>query len=140
MAKGTKKKSSSKKKAAATGTPSIIVAKGGLTQGKLAEEVLFAMEDDLRVSKKQGADFIASMKAVIERQLAEGQPVNLFGLVKIAPRLHTKGERMVNSEFGNPESPKVKKKYPAKVSVKVTALKPVKDALPSVQKMQKVVG
>ena len=45
------------------------------------------------------------------RELQEGNPVNLFGLVKIVPRYHTKGERMVNKEFGNPDSPKVKKVY-----------------------------
>jgi nucleoid DNA-binding protein len=140
MAKGNKKSSSKKKSGGATEAPVTITAKGGLAQGKLLDEVLFTMEDELRISKKAGKDFMDSLVVTIERELAEGRPVNIGGLVKLSPRLHTKGERMVNSEFGNPESPKVKKKYPAKVSLKATVMKKAKDALPTVQKLQKIVG
>jgi nucleoid DNA-binding protein len=139
VAKG-KKKSGSKKAAENNGAPKRIVAKANLSQGAFMKEVVFAMEDDLRVSNKQAKDFMDSLIAVIERELSEGNAVNFAGLVKLSPVLQTKGERMIPSEFGNPESPKVKKKYPAKVTVKATAMKKAKDALPSVQKLQKVIG
>jgi hypothetical protein len=135
---GGKKKGGAK--AATTDAPKIIGAKGGIPQGALLNEVLLTMEDDLRVSKKQGQDFIESLKSAVEKELMSGRPVNLFGMVKVVPRFHTKGQREVNETFGDPTSKKVVKKYPAKVSVKVTPLKPVKDALPTVAKMQKVVG
>lgn len=138
-----KKKSSSKKGGAVTDAPQIIAAKGGLPAGKLLDEILIAMEDDLRISKKQARDFSDSLIAVVERELGNAQPVNLFGLVKIVPRLHTKGQRKVNSEFGNPDSPMVTKKYAAKVSLKSGQgifTKKVKDALPTVQKLQKALG
>lgn len=141
MAKSTKRTKSSKKKED-TGAPQIITAKGGLTAAQFMNEVLFTMEDDLRLSKKQAKDFSDSLVAVVERELGEGKPINLFGLVKIAPRLHTKGTRSVNTVFGDPESPKTTKKYPAKISLKTGQgifSKKVKDALPSVQKLQKVI-
>jgi hypothetical protein len=140
MAK-TKSKSKSKKKD--TGAPQIITAKGGLPAGKFMVEILDMMEDDLRLNKQQAKDFSDSLIAVVERELGEGNPVNLFGLVKIVPRLHTKGVREVNSVFGDSESPKVQKKYPAKISIKSGQgifTKKVKDALPSVQKLQKKLG
>jgi nucleoid DNA-binding protein len=132
-----KTKSKSKAKAPVTDAPKIVASKGGLTQAELAREVLFEMEPDLLISKKQAVDYINSLRAVVEREIAEGNPVNLFGIVKITPRLHTKGQREINEEFGNPDSKKVIKKYPAKVSVKATVLASVKNALPSVAKLQK---
>lgn len=150
MAKGkisTNKKKSDKAKASKkvthdpkTDPPKLIAAKGGLTGAQLLTETLLMMEDETRISKKAGRDFMDSMVAVVEQRLGEGEPVNIFGLVKLVPRLHTKGVRMVNEEFGNPESKKIKKTYPAKVSVKATVFKRVKDALPSVQKLTKKVG
>jgi nucleoid DNA-binding protein len=136
MAKAKDKK---KKKAGETDAPKIVTMKGGLTQAQFASEVLVTMEDDLRISKAQARDFIDSLKAVTERELGEGNPVNLFGLVKISPRFHTKGQRMVNEVFGDPESKKIVKKYPAKVTVKATVFKAVKDALPSVAKLGKLI-
>lgn len=142
MAKGGSKKKDSKKKAPVTdnGAPKIVAMKGGLTKAQLVQEAIFKMEDDLRISKKQAADFALSLEAVIEEQLGEGNPVNLFGLVKLVPRLHTKGQRQVNEIFGDPESKKVTKKYPAKISLKATVAKAAKDMLPSVQKLQKKVA
>lgn len=135
-----KSKSKAKAKKPVTDAPQIIAAKGGLTASQLVKETLLMMEDDLRISKKQATDFTESITAVIEKALSEGQPVNLFGFVKLVPRLHTKGQRLVNEEFGNPESPKVMKKYPAKVSLKATVVKKAKEALPQVPKMQKALG
>lgn len=141
MAKGSqKKRTSAKNKKADTGAPQTLTAKGGLSQTAFLKEVLFTMEDELRISNKQAKDFMDSLVAVTERELGDGNPVNLAGLVKLSPRLRTKGERMVASVFGDPTSPKVKKKYPAKVTIKATVMKKAKDALSSPQALAKKLG
>lgn len=138
----TKKKGKKNSKAkTASDEPKIVAAKGGLTAAQFANEVNYTMDEPL--SRAQLKDLTASIEAVTVEQLKEGNPVNLFGLVKVVPRLHTKGVRMVNKEFGNPESGKVKKTYKAKVSLKGSQgifTKKIKDALPTVQKLQKKVG
>lgn len=136
MAKAKTKSKKSKKKN--DGAPQILAAKGGLTAAAFLHEVNFTLDEPLR--KSQLRDLQKSIEAVVEKELSEGNPVNLFGLVKIVPRLHTKGERMVNKEFGNPASPKVKKVYKAKTSFKTGQgifTKKVKDSMPSVQKLTK---
>lgn len=141
MAKKSSKSKKSKKAAASDGAPQILVAKGGLTAAQLLTEINSTLDEPL--SQKALRDLKVSVESVVVDQLEQGNPVNLFGLVKIAPRLHTKGVRLVNKEFGNPDSPKVKKTYKPKVTLKVGQgifSKAVKDALPSVQKLQKKVG
>ena len=142
MAKKTAKKTSKKTAAKkGDGSPQIIVAKGGLSASQFLKEVNFTLDEPLKAGQLR--DLQNSLEAVVEKELGKGRPVNLYGLVKIVPRLHTKGERMVNKEFGNPESPKVKKTYKAKVSLKATQgifSKKIKDAMPSVQKLQKTIG
>lgn len=142
MATKTKGKKNSKtkkgKKAVDATLPQIIVMKGGPTAAQLLNEVNVLMDNPLTNAQKK--DFNICLEQIVQDHLVEGDPVNLFGLVKISPRLHTAGERMVNKEFGNPESPKVKKKYKAKVTLKVGQgifTKKIKDALPTVQKLQK---
>ncbi|MEO6068111.1 MAG: hypothetical protein ABIQ41_09050 [Gemmatimonadales bacterium] len=131
-----------KKKAAAqvSDAPRIIAAKGGLTQSALLVEALARMEDDLRVTKKQGKDFIESLLAAVDEEISKGRPVNLFGMVKLVPRYHTAGSREVLKEFGVADSGKMTKKYKPKVTLKATLFKRVKDQLPGATKMQKVVG
>lgn len=135
-----KSKSKAKNKKPVTEAPKRIAAKGGLTSTQLVNETLILMEDETRISKKAGRDFMESMVAAIENALAAGQPVNIGGLVKLVPNYHTKGVRDVREEFGNPESALVQKKYPAKVSLKATVMKRAKEALPTVAKMQKALG
>jgi hypothetical protein len=142
MATATKKKTASSRKpapkaeaSANADAPKIIAMKGGLTAKQLVQEALFTMEDDLRLSKAQANDFVASLQAVIDREIADGNPVNLFGYLKVIPRFHTKGKRQVYKVFGDPESGKVMKSYPAKSSLKVSILKPIKDALPAPAKL-----
>ena len=138
VAKAKPKKTTKSKAKTETGAPSIVVMKGGKTAAQLFNEVNLILDEPMTNAQKR--DFMISLEQVVTDELAEGNPVNLFGLVKIVPRLHTKGERMVNSEFGNPESPKVKKKYSAKVSLKAGQgifSKKVKGAMPTVQKLQK---
>jgi len=136
--KKSSKKKAGKAKAATNGTPQIKPSKDTMSQSELAIEAVATMDDPLSI--KQRKDFIDSLKAVIDDAISEGRAVNLFGLVKITPRLHTKGVREVFKEFGNPESGRVKKTYPAKTTLKVTALKPLKDALPNANKMARKVG
>lgn len=132
-----------KKKQAAKPTsdaPRIIAAKGGLTQSALLMASLAKMEDDLLINRKQAKDFVESLLAVVDEEISKGHPVNLFGMVKLVPRYHTTGSREVSKEFGNPDSGKVTKRYKAKVSLKATVFKRVKNSLPSATKMQRVVG
>lgn len=120
------------------GAPQIIAAKGGLTAVQLLERTLATMDQDKWITKAQGRDFVESLKAVVLDSINKGEPVNLFGMVKIVPRLHTAGTRVVDKEFGNPDSGKVNKKYKAKVSLQATQgifSKPVKDSLPTAQKL-----
>jgi len=136
----TKKKAKGKTKTKGN-EPQIIVAKGGLTAAQFLKEVNMKMDNPL--SGADLRDFQICVEAVVEEELGEGNPVNLFGLVKIKPRLHTKGERMVSSVFGDPTSPKKKKTYKAKITLAATQgifTKKVKDALPSVQKLSKNLG
>lgn len=138
-----KTKSKAKKATAKKGTsdaPRIIAAKGGLTQSALLMASLAKMEDDLLITRKQAKDFVESLLAVVDDEIGKGHPVNLFGMVKLVPRYHTTGTREVLKEFGNPESGKTKKSYKAKVSLKATVFKRVKDSLPGTAKMQRVVG
>lgn len=138
--KGSTKKSKSKAKPknSANGVPQIKPSKDTMRATELIREAVMTMDEPL--SARQRIDFTESLKAVIDDAISEGRAVNLFGLVKVTPRLHTKGVREVYKEFGNPDSGKVKKTYPAKTTLKVTALKPLKDALPNANKMAKKVG
>lgn len=133
-------RSKSAPKAAPKTTPQIVASKGGLTQSQLLASVLETMEPENWISKKAGRDFVDSLQAVVQDALSEGEPVNVFGIVKLTPRYHTAGKREVYKEFGNPESGRVTKTYKPKVSLKATILKTMKDALPNAAKMAKAVG
>ena len=137
MATRTKTKKG-KKSSAPLSEPQIIESKGGLTASQFIREINTTLDEPLTLAQLR--DLKATVEMVVTEQLQAGEPVNLFGLVKIVPRLHTAGERMVNSEFGNPESPKVKKKYPAKVTFKATQgifTSAVKQSIPSVRALTK---
>jgi len=132
------RKASTKK--STTTTPQIVAAKGGLTQSQLLVTTLETMEQDNWISKAAGRDFVDSLQAVVQDALSKGEPVNLFGIVKLVPRYHTAGKREVYKEFGNPDSGRTIKNYKPKVTLKATVLKTTKDALPAPQKMAKAVG
>lgn len=108
-----------KSDAAVLDAPKIHEMKGGLTPAAFTLEIIARMEEDLRISKKQAADFVESLVVVVEEELGRGNPVNFWHLAKLVPRYHSKGERMINSDFNDKESPKVKKKYAPKVSLAV---------------------
>ena len=127
------KKAAKASKASANGVPQIKPAAKTLSAVEVVREAVMLMDDPM--SQKQRVDFTNCLKQVVDDAIADGQGVNLFGMVKIVPRFHTKGVREVFKVFGDPESGKTKKTYPAKVSVKATVLKSVKDALPTPNKM-----
>ncbi len=131
-------KAKPKAQAPTNSAPQIKPSKDTMTATELVQTAIFDMNDPL--SKRQARDFTDALQANIAAALGDGRAVNLFGLLKIVPRFHTKGEREVYKEFGNPESGKVKKKYPPKVTLKLTALKKLKDSSPTANKMAKKVG
>lgn len=133
MAKAKKTKRTSKAKAASNGVPQIKAARETVRFTALIADANFELDEPL--PRKSVKALMDSVEEEILAQLAAGRAVNLFGVVKLTPRLHTAGTREVYKEFGNPESGKMKKKYPAKVSLKATVLKKAKDALPKTQKM-----
>lgn len=136
-----KKTKTKKQKKGSDGKPQIIAAKGGKSQSEILSEILAGMDEENWISKRVARDFVETLRTVVEDELSNGRPVQLFGIVKVTPRLHTAGVREVHSEFGNPESEMVEKKYKAKVSYGISkSSKILKDALPSVQKMQRAVG
>jgi len=121
--------------------PKIIRAKGGLTQGVLLDSVLLEMEEE--ITRKQGQDFVRTLKALVEEEISQGRPVNVFGIVRIVPRFHTSGERTVLKEFGNPQSGKVKKRVKSRVSLATGQgifSKSVRDALPTPTKLKNLIG
>lgn len=93
-------------------------------------EALELMNDDLRISARQAADFIESMCASVEEAIENGRRVALFGLVTITPKFVTaKPKRQgVDPRTGEPVT------YPPKaasVGVRAAPAKRVKDALPT---------
>lgn len=132
-----------KGKAKESEKPQIIAAKGGDTQAQFLKRILATMDEGNWITSTQAKDFVESLKAVVLDDLEHGKPVNMFGLVKIVPRLHTAGEREVFKVFGDPESGKTIKKVKSKVSLKTGQgifTKAVKDALPNPQKLAKLMG
>jgi len=63
--------------------------------------------------------------------LADGNAVAIGQTVKITPRFSLGGVREVFKEFGNPASGRVKKNFPQRVVLTVSALKRAKEAVPN---------
>ena len=102
-----------------------------ISQSELLGRALALMEDDTQIRRAQGKDFMESLAVAIERALADGNAVNIAGIVKLTPKFREGGRREVLKEFGKPEAGKITKNFPAKVSIRATALKRAKEALPS---------
>ena len=102
-----------------------------VSQSDLLGRTLALMEEDTQIRRAQGKDFMESLAVAIEQALAEGQAVNIAGIVKLTPKFREGGKREVLKEFGNPAAGKMMKNFPAKVSITARALKRAKDALPS---------
>lgn len=126
--------------------PQIIRSRGALSKNDLLDQIVHDMtvetasEDELVAAGTVAAAFVRSLVAVAEREVGDGYPVNLFNLVTIQPRLHTAGKRQVDRVYGEPESGKTIKRYPAKVDVRASVGRRLKAALPSIQRMRVVTG
>lgn len=101
-----------------------------ITQAQLLTRTLETMEDDLRIPKKNAQDFIESLRAVIEEEIAEGNRVPLFKIVTITPvGVPAKPKRKV-ADRDNPGEEKWADPTPAKVRVKALPSPVVKGAAP----------
>ena len=108
-----------------------------ITQSQLLDRTLETMEDELRIPKKNAADFVASLRAVVEEVIEEGLKVPLFKIVTINPTgVPAKPKRKV-PDRENPGQEKWADPQPAKLRVKATVGTSIKDALP---KLDSAVG
>lgn len=100
-----------------------------ITQAQLTASVIDTMEDELRVSKKQAADFIESLKAVLEESVGDGKKVNVWGIVTLTPsfKMAKPKRKGVDPRTGEERT---LDPVPAKVAVKAGVAKRIKDALP----------
>jgi nucleoid DNA-binding protein len=105
---------------------------GTVTQAQLLAKTLETMEDDLRISPKQGRDFAESLRAVVKEAMASGQKVSLFGIVNLNTgfKLAKPRRKGTNPRSGQEEWLKAS---PAKVTVRATVAKAIKDTLPGVK-------
>lgn len=101
-----------------------------LTQAQLLAATLETMDDDLQISRKQARDFIESASAVVEEALADGQKVALFGLVTLTPSYKAAKPRRKGIDPRTQEE-RTYDAQPAKVRLRSTPGKRLKDALPS---------
>lgn len=105
---------------------------GTVTQAELKKRTLAAMEDDLRIPAKNASDFIESLAASVEEAMEAGDKVSLFGLVTLTPvGVPAKPKRKGTDPRSGEE--RVFDPVPAKVKVRATVGKRVKDALPEPQ-------
>jgi hypothetical protein len=107
-----------------------------VSQTDLLRRSLALMEPEYAITLAAGRDFMESLAQAIENALAEGEAVNIGGVVKLTPKYREGGRREVLKEFGNPSAGKVKRNFPAKVMVTARALKRSKEALPSPRSKQ----
>jgi nucleoid DNA-binding protein len=101
-----------------------------LSQAALLNEALDTMEDDLRVSKRVAKDLIESLTAVVEEHLENGEKVALLGLAILTPvyRAAKPKRKGVDPRTGEERMLDAR---PAKIALKATPSKRLKDALPS---------
>lgn len=100
-----------------------------VTQAELRRRMLESMEEDLRISPKQAKDVVDSLSAAVCGALNEGDKVSLFGIVTLTPVFRlAKPKRKGTDRITGEE--KTLDPVPAKVAIRATASKRVKDALP----------
>src|SRR5687767_9230113 len=101
-----------------------------VTQPELMQRTLAAMEDDLRITPKQGRDFAASLLACIEEAVENGDKLNVFNIVTLTPvGVPAKPRRMGRNPQTGEE--KMLDAKPASLKVRGTVGSRVKQALPS---------
>lgn len=116
--------------------PKILESKQTIPVSTLIRDAMNTMDGDF-ITSKQARAFLTAYTEIVEAHVKAGRKVNLLGLVQIVPRYHTPGTRMVNEEFGNPESKKIKKRYKAKVSLKYKPSLKLKASMPTPARVQK---
>ena len=100
-----------------------------ITQAQLLNSVLDTMEEEYRIPKANAKDFIASLTAVVKDELAEGNAVPLFGIVRITPSgVPAKPKRKGTDRLTGED--KTFDPVPAKIRVKASVAKAIKDELP----------
>lgn len=108
------------------------MAAASITQAQLLNRALETMEDELRIPKTNARDFVESLKAVIQQELAEGHIVPLFGIVRMTPSGVPAKPRRKVPDRDNPGEEKWADPTEAKVRVRASVGKPFKDVLPDV--------
>lgn len=101
-----------------------------LSQSALLNETLDTMEDDLRVSKKAAKDFVESLLAVIQVHLEKGEKISLLGLATVTPSYRPSKPKRKGVDPRTGEE-RMLDARPAKVALKATPSKRLKDALPA---------
>jgi nucleoid DNA-binding protein len=101
-----------------------------VSQADLRKRVVEAMEDELRVTDKVAKDFVASLIAVCEESLEKGEKVSLFGIVILNPSFRLAKPRRKGVDPRSGEE-KMIDATPAKIAVRASVSKKMKDALPS---------
>lgn len=100
-----------------------------VSQSVLLNETLEAMEDNLRIPRKNATDFLESLRAVIEEHVGGGDKISLFGIAILTPKgVPAKPKRKGQNPRTGEEvtyDPK-----PAGVKISATVGKRIKDALP----------
>lgn len=101
-----------------------------LSQAALLNEAISVMEPEYKVTKKAAKDFVESITAVVEEHLENGEKVALLGLATLTPvyRAAKPKRKGVDPRTGEE---KVLDPRPAKIALKATPSKRLKDALPS---------
>lgn len=99
------------------------------TQAKLMERTLAIMEDELRIPKKNATDFVESLRAVIEEDMALGNKTSVFGIVTLTPTgVLAKPKRKGTDPRTGEE--RTFDAQPAKTRIKLGIAKRFKEALP----------
>lgn len=100
-----------------------------LSQAALRREVLEIMEPELKISDKAAKDFVNSLSAVVQEAIGEGRKVSLFGIVNLNTGFKLAKPKRKGTDPRTGEETTFKAQ-PAKVTVRATVAKAIKDALP----------
>lgn len=104
-----------------------------ISAAQIAKETIATLEPQNKAIVKPAVmrDIVASIQAVVQEAVYDGNAVNLFGLVKITPKgtLPQKAKKNVEDRFNPGEFKDVPAK-PAGTKVGVTTLKMIKDVAP----------
>lgn len=101
----------------------------GISQAELRRRTLDVMEADLRISDKAAKDFVNSLVAVVKEATSEGRKVSVFGIVNLIPAFKLAKPKRKGIDPRTREETTFKAQ-PAKVKIRATVGKGIKDMLP----------